>query len=374
MMKINAKVRRFALLLFLTLLLSFAGIAAYSLLDQTDEVHQKEHLPSILTTESNTVFEPVLPDQHVSLPSDFRFHPNYQHEWWNYFAHLKDESGAAYDVQWSFFRVATDERETSGWQNPQLYMSHIVISQGDHVWKKQKIARGGIGQAGVNNRPFRMWIDSWNWRSLGKTPFPGNMKVQTETFGVDLNTTSNGPFVVNGDKGFQVKHALQSVASFSFSVPFLSVNGALNLDGKRIPVKGSAWVQKEWGSGLVGEGQKGWDWLIFNLDDGRALTVSRYRHAGQLPHIFGTLSTRSGQVFNLTENDINITQLQKTKVSQGKRLPLTWIVDIPKYGIRLKTQAVNSEMWLPFAIPFWEGPATASGTHNAWGFMQFIGY
>lgn len=373
MVKKNSKKRFLAAVLIIVAVVVLLG-SLYLPFWSEDTVTQETEINSILTRENNTIFEPVLPDEHVSLPADFKFHPKYQHEWWNYFAKLQDKNGGVYNVQWSYFRVATDERETRGWQNPQLYISHIVISHGSQVWKEQRVARGGIGQAGMQNHPFSLWIDNWNWRSLGTTPFPGKLIVATDEFSVDLNTQTNGPFVVNGDRGFQVKHALQSVASFSFSAPFLNAKGSLNIDGQRIPVSGSAWTQKEWGSGLIGEGQQGWDWFTFNLDDGRALTVSRYRHHGQMPHIFGTLSTRSGKVINLSEKDISIQPIQVTSLSNGKRLPLQWVINVPEYDIELTTRVVNTNMWLPFVIPYWEGPTLASGSNEAWGFMQLTGY
>ncbi|ELA6599556.1 carotenoid 1,2-hydratase [Vibrio sp. sp1] len=374
MKKMGSKKRLLVSTLIVVTFAFLTGAAFYSTFWLEATATRESELDSILTRENQTIFEPVLPNEHVSLPSDFRFHPEYQHEWWHYFAKLKDEQGKIYNVQWSYFRVATDERETSGWQNPQLYISHVVVSHGSHVWKEQRVARGGIGQAGMINRPFRLWIDNWTWRSLGATPFPGNLNVNTDTFGLELNTMTSGPFVVNGDKGFQVKHALQSVASFSFSAPFLKVKGSLSLNGKRFLVTGSAWAQKEWGSGLIGEGQQGWDWFVFNLDDGRALTVSRYRHHGQTPHVFGTLSTRSGKVINLSDDDISIKPMQVTSLSNGRRLPLQWIINIPKHQINLTTRIIKSDMWLPFVIPYWEGPTLASGSNEAWGFMQLTGY
>jgi len=81
---------------------------------------------SVLVSEHFNVFEPVLPDRTVSLPRDFQFHPEFQHEWWHYFASLKGKDGKKYSVQWSFFRIATDERETPGWQSPQIYISNVV--------------------------------------------------------------------------------------------------------------------------------------------------------------------------------------------------------------------------------------------------------
>ncbi|PFG55972.1 putative secreted hydrolase [Vibrio sp. ES.051] len=366
--------KRFLVSILIVVLVFLTGFVFYSTFWLESTATQESDLNSILMREDTTIFDPVLPNEHVSLPSDFRSHPEYQHEFWHYFARLQDEQGQVYNVQWSYFRVATDERETRGWQSPQLYISHIVVSHGSQVWKEQRVARGGIGQAGMTDRPFRLWIDNWTWRSLGATPFPGNLNVTTDTFSVALNTMTNGPFVMNGDKGFQVKHALQSVASFSFSAPFLNVKGSLNLKGKRLSVTGSAWVQKEWGSGLIGEGRQGWDWFVFNLDDGRALTVSRYRHHDQTPYIFGTLSTRSGKVIKLTESDVHITPIQVTSLSNEKRLPLQWEIIVPKHKIDLTTHIIKSEMWLPFVIPYWEGPTSASGSHEAWGFMQLTGY
>ncbi|MFM2642229.1 lipocalin-like domain-containing protein [Vibrio chagasii] len=360
------------------LLISFFGIflsvwGYYSYFIDPGEKGVNE-VNSVLVSEHFNVFEPVLPDRSVSLPRDFKFHPEFQHEWWHYFASLKGDDGKDYSVQWSFFRIATDERETPGWQSPQVYISNVVVSSKSKVWKEQRMARGGIGQAGMISRPFRIWIDNWNWRSLGNTPFPGRLQVQTDTFGLQLDTVAKGPYVLNGENGYQKKHDLLPVASYNFSAPFLSLSGVLNLDGVAKEVKGTAWVHKEWGSGLLGVGQQGWDWFVFNLDDGTALSINRYRHNQQLPYVFGTLATRSGKVYQLTESDISIQPLQNTTLMNGRRMPLQWIINVPKHDINLTTRIILRDMWLPFVIPYWEGPIMASGSHEATGFMQLTGY
>lgn len=329
---------------------------------------------SVLMSEQFKVFEPVLPDRTVSLPKDFQFHPEFQHEWWHYFATLEDANGKDYSVQWSFFRIATDEREARGWQSPQIYISNVVVTSATQVWKEQRLARGGIGQAGMTNRPFRIWIDNWNWRALGATPFPGRLSIETDTFGLELDSVTKGPYVLNGENGYQKKHDLLPIASYNFSAPFLALNGKLMLDGKEIEVSGNAWLHKEWGSGLLGEGQQGWDWFVFNLDDGSALSVSRYRSNQQMPYVFGTLATRSGKVYQLSDSDIDITPLPNSTLLNGRRMPLQWIINVPKYEINLTTRIQRRDMWLPFVIPYWEGPIMASGSHEASGFMQLTGY
>lgn len=352
----------------------FVGIwAFYSYFSEVGGKGMNE-VNSVLVSEQFKVFEPVLPDRTVSLPQDFQFHPEYQHEWWHYFATLEDANGKDYSVQWSFFRIATDERETRGWQSPQIYISNVVITSATKVWKEQRLARGGIGQAGMTNRPFRIWIDNWNWRALGATPFPGRLSVETDTFGLELDSVTKGPYVLNGENGYQKKHDLLPVASYNFSAPFLALGGTLKLDGAEIEVSGTAWLHKEWGSGLLGEGQQGWDWFVFNLKDGSALSVSRYRNDQQMPYVFGTLATRSGKVYQLSDSDIDIKPLPNSTLLNGRRMPLQWIINVPKYEINLTTRIQRRDMWLPFVIPYWEGPIMASGSHEATGFMQLTGY
>lgn len=329
---------------------------------------------SVLVSEQFKVFEPVLPDRTVSLPKDFQFHPEFQHEWWHYFATLEDEYGKDYSVQWSFFRIATDEREARGWQSPQIYISNVVVTSATKVWKEQRLARGGIGQAGMTNRPFRLWIDNWNWRALGVTPFPGRLSIETDTFGLELDSVTKGPYVLNGEKGYQKKHDMLPVASYNFSAPFLALNGTLVLDGEDIEVSGNAWLHKEWGSGLLGEGQQGWDWFVLNLDDGSALSVSRYRSNKHVPYVFGTLATSSGKVYQLSDADIDIKPLPNSTLLNGRRMALQWIINVPKYEINLTTRIQRRDMWLPFVIPSWEGPIKASGSHESSGFMQLTGY
>ena len=84
-----------------------------------------DSLPYITKTQS--IFEPVLPNVPVKLPEDFRLHGQYQHELWHYFAMLEDDRGERYSLQWSYIRVATDDRESKGWQEPHLYISYAVI-------------------------------------------------------------------------------------------------------------------------------------------------------------------------------------------------------------------------------------------------------
>src|SRR3954451_9534604 len=70
-------------------------------------------------------------------------------------------------MQWTLFRHAlTPDAQAEGWANRQMWMGHAAITRADTHRVSEKIARGGIGQAGVEATPFESWIDSWQMRGL----------------------------------------------------------------------------------------------------------------------------------------------------------------------------------------------------------------
>lgn len=357
-------------------LLAVLVFFAVPFFDEPTEAQTTDHSDtSIFTSQNPQIFEPVLPDTPVQLPRDFQFHDDYQHEWWHFFANVVDEKGEKYGIQWSYFRIANDEQDRKGWQNPQLYVSHIVISNQQKVWKEQRLARGGIGQAGMTHRPFKVWIDNWTWRSLSDTPFPGQLDAQTDTFNLQLRVATSGPFVLPGDRGYVNKHDLLPIASHNVTSPFLKVQGFITFGEERaLRVDGDAWMSKEWGTGLMAEGQQGWDWFVLKLDSKTTLSVNQYRHKDQLPHIFGFLTTNDGKVVNLTQDDVEMAPIQFWPVANNKQIPITWQLKLANHDIDVTTQIMNKNLWLPFVIPYWEGPVETTGTHNAKGFMQLTGY
>ncbi|KGY12229.1 ABC transporter [Vibrio tubiashii] len=334
-----------------------------------------EEVTSVLISKQTEIFEPVLPNNPVIIPRDFAFHNEYQHGWWHFFANVEDQFGEKYGVQWSYFRIASSDSNLSGWLSPQLYISHVVVSSKNKVWREQRVARGGIGQAGMTSKPFKIWIDNWFWRSLGRTPFPGLLEAETDTFKVRLKSQTDGPFVIPRERGYSEKHDLLPIASLNLTAPFISVEGQLVLSADTVlNVKGSGWMSKEWGSGLLAKSQQGWDWFVVHLDDQTTLSVNRYRHQSQMPYVFGTLATTNGGVVTLNNDDIKVTSLVDAQLANNKIVPVKWSVKVPKLGIDIETDAVNTNLWLPFVLPYWEGPITTTGSHNAIGFMQLAGY
>ncbi|EEZ00236.1 hypothetical protein VOA_000288 [Vibrio sp. RC586] len=325
---------------------------------------------------NQAVFDPVLPNHPVQLPADFSAHLEFEQEWWTLYAWLEDESGNEYSVQWHFLRLALDERNTAGWQTPQLYFSSIVINGKKLVLRDQKVARGGIGQAGINDQPFRMWVDNWIWRSLGVGPFPGNLHLAADHFALNLQLRAQGSYVLAGDRGYQIRQDLLSLASYQFQQPDITVHGMLGLNPNQptLRVKGRAWLSKEWGSELVAKDYTGTDRFVIPLDGNRWLSVNRFRHDGAPDYFNGMLMDRNGKNKVLTNAEIQLEPLSASLLSNGKRVPLRWRLSIPKHQINVSIEPLDREAWQPFLIPYWEGRIKILGSHNQTGFMQLSGY
>ncbi|ASI91185.1 lipocalin-like domain-containing protein [Vibrio mediterranei] len=338
-------------------------------------VTKASYINTVFGSPGRKVFEPVLPDREVELPRDFRFHPEFQHEWWQMVVQLKDESGQAYWLRWRFFRYASDDRIATGWQDPQIYIANLVMNSHLGMFTDQRIARGGIGQAGGLSRPFRVWIDEWSWRSLSNQPLPGNLRLSSDNFSVNLKLKQTGPYALIGENGYHAKHDLLPRASYTFESPFVASTGELTLpDGKALKVTGRAWLSKEWGSELVGANYVGEDNFLLWLSDTEALQVSQYRYKDNMPYTTASLIDINGNIINIPSEDIILKALNYTEFASGTRVPLSWNLQIPSQNIDLVINARKRDNWVNFVVPQWQGSVTAKGSNSAIGFMQLSGY
>jgi len=101
------------------------------------------------------------PEYSLSFPADHGPHPDFRIEWWYLTATLRGEDGRDYGIQWTLFRSALKPHEAEGWQSPQMWMGHAALTSETQHFVAQRLARGGIGQAGVRIAPFEAWIDDW---------------------------------------------------------------------------------------------------------------------------------------------------------------------------------------------------------------------
>jgi len=315
----------------------------------------------------------VRPDREISFPKDHGAHPDFRIEWWYITANLRDADGKAMGAQWTLFRSATrPEPEDDGWASRQVWMAHAAVTTADRHLHAERLARGGIGQAGVETEPFRAWIDEWGLTSTGPAFSPLTLSARGEGFSYDLSLVAKGPMVLQGEDGYSVKSD-EGQASHYASQPFFEVSGTVMLDGRAHTVTGKGWMDREWSSQPLAEDQLGWDWLSLHLAGGAKLMVFRLRGAEGDHYLTGNRITPEGKSTRLAPGEIRMTPIATTEVA-GRTVPTRWRVEIPSRDLDIRTRPLNPKAWNATTTEYWEGPVTVSGSHSGEGYLEMTGY
>jgi predicted secreted hydrolase len=311
----------------------------------------------------------------LTFPNDHGPHPQYRIEWWYLTANLEAADSTNYGIQWTLFRSALKPDEKSGWQSPQLWMGHAALTTAAQHFSAERLARGGIGQAGVALNPFRATIDDWYMTSRaeqGADPLSAlDLSAHGKGFAYDLKLDATGPLVLQGERGYSVKSA-QGQASYYYSQPFYEVTGTLKLESGEVAVKGQAWLDREWSSQPLSGDQTGWDWFSFHFASGEKLMGFRLRDDGE-GYTSATWITADGRPEPQQPGTLKVTPLENATVA-GRHLPIRWRVELPGKNLDVTTRALNPQSWMSTQVSYWEGPVFIEGSHPGRGYVEMTGY
>ena len=311
----------------------------------------------------------------LSFPQDHGAHADYRIEWWYLTANLKGADGTDYGAQWTLFRSALAPGDKPGWQSPQLWMGHAALTTAEQHHSAERVARGGVGQAGVAMSPFTAGIDDWRMESraeAGSDPLSAvTITASGEGFAYRLDLDAKGPLVPQGEQGYSVKSA-QGQASYYYSQPFYQVKGTITVDGKDIAVTGQAWFDHEWSSQPLAADQTGWDWFSFHFASGEKLMGFRLRDKGE-GFTSATWINADGTPEPQPPGALKVTPLEWAEV-KGHRVPVRWKLALPTKGIEVTTETVNPQAWMDTQVSYWEGPVRIAGTHQGRGYVEMTGY
>jgi predicted secreted hydrolase len=185
--------------------------------------------------------------------------------------------------------------------------------------------------------------------------------------------SSSGPYVLNGNNGYSVKQQDGGHASMYYSQPFINISGTLQLPEKVVEVSGKGWFDHEWSARLTDENTAGWDWFSLHLSNNSKLMVFRVRHTKLADSWFGTYISGNGQKIHLDGQDIQASA-RTFKSIQGRQIPLTWDIQVPKHNIQLNITAFKDDQWNDALFSYYEGAVTIQGSHTGVGFMELTGY
>ncbi len=322
-------------------------------------------------------FTAVVPGKSFAFPTDHGPHPDFRIEWWYLTANLRDAAGAAFGVQWTLFRQAMRPGpQGEGWASQQLWLAHAAVTRADTHRFAEKFARGGVGQAGVETKPFQAWIDSWQMRGLDgfrdDTIAPLELSASGTDFAYTLRCEADRALVLQGDAGYSRKSQREQ-ASYYYSQPFFKASGRITIDDRSVDVTGLAWMDREWSSQPLASDQTGWDWLSLHFDSGEKLMLYRMRQTDGRHYASANWISPDGKTRPIASADIAMTPKTFTAIG-GRKIPTTWDIAIAPLSLSIECVPLNPDSWMGTSFAYWEGPIRFAGSHNGVGYLELTGY
>ncbi len=333
-------------------------------------------------------WKPAVPGWVYEFPRDHHAHHDFRTEWWYFTGNLFDSDNRRFGFQVTFFRSGIipprDRREgLSRFVQQDLKFAHFAVTdvEGKRFLYHEERARGAFGEAGFGEGHRLAWIhDSY----LDLRPDGG-----FETRVVSAGLTMNLEFELGTEPTFHGKDGASAKgegfgnATHYYTYPRLKARGTITLDdGIERSVEGLAWLDREWGSNLLGENQVGWDWFSLQFDSGDSLMMFQLRgRDGAANAASGTWMPAHGEAVTLEKEDIQLHPMKHWQsVRTGGRYPIGWRVEIPRLQLEFEVTSplANQELVLGF-LNYWEGAIDARGSKkgvslSGMGYLEMTGY
>jgi predicted secreted hydrolase len=266
--------------------------------------------------------------------------------------------------------------QQEGWANQQIWMGHAAVTRADTHRYSEAFARGGVGQAGVETKPFKAWIDSWEMRGSDRMReeaiAPLELNASGTNFSYALRLDADRPLVLQGDAGYS-KKSERGQASYYFSQPYFKAAGSITIDDKPHEVTGLAWMDREWSSQPLASDQTGWDWLSLHLNSGEKLMLYRLRQKDGHNDLYGNWIEPDGRSIEIASTDNSMTPTALTEL-EGRKIPTAWRIAIPSRSLTIECVPLNPRSWMGTSFPYWEGPISFKGSHAGLGYLEMTGY
>ena len=344
-------------------------------------------------------------DYAWSFPEDHWARDGYKTEWWYFTGHLQADTRERFGYQFTFFRVGLMSEKPefgSAWVAKDLVMGHAAVTplggggaggggeKGSHRFS-EVVYRASPLLGGFGGYPDS--VIAWcrgpagtdgDWRLVWNGGgFDFEMKDGNQGFSFDLTTRPTKPLIFQGPKGFSRKREGTLSASQYYSFTRMATTGAVTVGGTTYSVTGESWMDKEFGSNQLGDGQVGWDWFSLQLGDGREVMLYILRDAaGDTDYSSGTLISASGEARYLSKDDFSLSATGTWVSPDGVTIyPSRWHLSIPSADLECEIEPElpdqeNRSTIIP-TMRYWEGAVKVSestGRMLGQGFVELTGY
>ncbi|MBS0183713.1 MAG: carotenoid 1,2-hydratase [Nitrospira sp.] len=339
-----------------------------------------------------TPFQFATAGYRYNFPRDHGSHPTYQTEWWYYTGHLQSKNGRSFGFELVFFRRAVPPEDIktlpSKWSISQLYLAHFAVTDitGKRFHFSEKISREGLGKAGADESRLRVWIDDWRAEASPEPSASHTLVAHDETHALALTLTPAKPLVTHGIDGISVKGKDVGQATHYYSFTRLATTGSLTINGEQFDVSGISWMDREFGSGDLGNDQVGWDWFSLQLEDDTELMLYRIRRKDGSSDLAssGTAVSPDGRTRHLEVTDFQIESTGTWTSPESKATyPSRWRLRFPSLDLVLDVTPLLANQELRILrgtkVSYWEGAVTVTGTKQGrpvkgQGYVELTGY
>jgi len=328
----------------------------------------------------------ALEPRPFTFPADHGPHPDFSTEWWYFTGNLESAEGRRFGYQLTFFRRALAPEmpeRSSAWASRQVALAHFALTdvEAERFHAFERTSRMAAGLAGARAEPFRVWLEDWSVSAEAGAEYPWRLEAAEDGIAIELELVSSKPPVLQGDRGLSRKGAEPGNASYYFSLTRLESSGVVTLGGERFEVAGTSWLDREWSTSVLEEGQVGWDWFSLQLDDGRELMVYHLRRegGGVDPLSKGSWVEADGRSETLRLEDFELEVHERWRSPRGAEYPSRWLLRVPGKELELEIEPLVADQELDLSFRYWEGAVTARGSAGGekvtgQGYVELVGY
>jgi len=348
-----------------------------------------EGVTATLRDPDHAGFERAYAPRPFSFPADHGPHADFRDEWWYVTGNLDGPEGRRFGFQITFFRHGLKRGQPtrpSRWGTQDASMAHFAITDvaAGQYTAFQRISRAALGLAGAQAEPFKVWLDDWAIEAAPDGGFPWHFQARQDGVELNLELAPKKPPVLNGERGLSRKSAEPGNASYYYSITRMAAQGTLKLPGQmlgqRMPVRGLAWLDREWSTSMLADHLSGWDWFALQLDDGTELMYYRLRNQnGQDdPASAGSWVAADGSSSPLAREDVDIQAWDSWESPAGGRYPAGWRLKTKPGERALEIRPVLADQEFRHDARYWEGAVdvidSATGKPAGRGYVELTGY
>ncbi|TDD31863.1 hypothetical protein E1287_24870 [Actinomadura sp. KC06] len=286
--------------------------------------------------------------RYVHLPADQASDADVAYEWWYVVGHVRTGR------RWFGYKV-TINRSSAG---PEVHAAITDETAGKH--------HGFVGRYEPDRASFS--TDELDLRTPDAT-LAGPMQAMRLSANlpnahIEMTLRHTGPALYPGGTGLI---PFADGFSYYYSLPSLSTRGTLTIDGHTHRVRGTSWLDRQWGTWHWQNIQR-WTWMAVHLDNGDRLNVWNLIQDGD-DQAYATIVDPNGHhtvasIVPLAEHARDFW----TSPVTGQTYPTRWLVEIPRRNTRLDIRSLVTEQELDVPYPgqprgLYEAACAVTGTY-----------